>query len=70
MNTSTRHRYRADDAVPLDLAPVERFAALYGAISEQRLELHRRWLLAVAARAGLVRRERRRARPMPRRRKP
>ncbi|MGI5396826.1 helix-turn-helix domain-containing protein [Streptomyces sp. CA-251251] len=50
MNTSTLHRYCAGDAVPLDFAPVERFAALCGASSRQRLELHRRWLLAVAAR--------------------
>ncbi|MEV3993936.1 helix-turn-helix domain-containing protein [Streptomyces sp. NPDC049837] len=50
MNTSTLHRYCAGDTVPLDFAPVERFAALCGATSEQRLELHRRWLLAVAAR--------------------
>ncbi|MES5818754.1 helix-turn-helix domain-containing protein [Streptomyces sp. RG80] len=50
MNTSTLHRYCAGDAVPLDFAPVERFAALCGAAPEERLELHRRWLLAVAAR--------------------
>ncbi|MFF3641117.1 helix-turn-helix domain-containing protein [Streptomyces sp. NPDC002564] len=50
MNTSTLHRYCAGDAVPLDFAPAERFAALCGATSEQRLELHRRWLRAVAAR--------------------
>ncbi|MFF0739098.1 helix-turn-helix domain-containing protein [Streptomyces sp. NPDC004111] len=50
MNTSTLHRYCAGDAVPLDFAPVERFAALCGATSEQRLELHRRWLRAVDAR--------------------
>ncbi|MFH8529208.1 helix-turn-helix domain-containing protein [Streptomyces tendae] len=50
MNTSTLHRYCAGDAVPLDFAPVERFAALCGASPEQRLELHRHWLLAVAAR--------------------
>ncbi|WP_306332820.1 helix-turn-helix domain-containing protein [Streptomyces sp. KL118A] len=50
MNTSTLHRYCAGDAVPLDFAPVERFAALCGATSEQRLELHRRWLLALEAR--------------------
>ncbi|MFF0585125.1 helix-turn-helix domain-containing protein [Streptomyces sp. NPDC003781] len=50
MNTSTLHRYCAGDAVPLDFAPVERFAALCGASAEQRLELHRHWLLAVAAR--------------------
>ncbi|MFJ3362199.1 helix-turn-helix domain-containing protein [Streptomyces anthocyanicus] len=50
MNTSTLHRYCAGDTVPLDFAPVERFAALCGASPGQRLELHRRWLLAVAAR--------------------
>ncbi|WP_395571889.1 helix-turn-helix domain-containing protein [Streptomyces sp. BK79] len=50
MNTSTLHRYCAGEAVPLDFAPVERFAALCGATAEQRLELHRRWLQAVAAR--------------------
>ncbi|CAL9290294.1 hypothetical protein SUDANB51_06478 [Streptomyces sp. enrichment culture] len=50
MNTSTLHRYCAGEAVPLDYAPVERFAALCGASPEERLELHRRWLLAVEAR--------------------
>ncbi|MFD3843978.1 helix-turn-helix domain-containing protein, partial [Streptomyces sp. NPDC058642] len=50
MNTSTLHRYCAGDAVPLDFAPVERFAALCGATPEERLELHRLWLPAVAAR--------------------
>ncbi|MFI9759899.1 helix-turn-helix domain-containing protein [Streptomyces sp. NPDC051963] len=50
MNTSTLHRYCAGEAVPLDFAPVERFAALCGASPEERLELHRMWLAAVAAR--------------------
>ncbi|WP_232838361.1 helix-turn-helix domain-containing protein [Streptomyces geranii] len=50
MNTSTLHRYCSGDAVPLDFAPVERFAALCGASPEERVELHRRWILAVAAR--------------------
>ncbi|MGW1544686.1 helix-turn-helix domain-containing protein [Streptomyces sp. NPDC002309] len=50
MNTSTLHRYCAGDAVPLDFAPVERFAALCGASPEERLDLHRQWLLATAAR--------------------
>ncbi|QFQ95176.1 helix-turn-helix domain-containing protein [Streptomyces phaeolivaceus] len=50
MNTSTLHRYCAGDTVPLDFAPVERFAALCGATPEERLELHRLWLPAVAAR--------------------
>ncbi|ANS68896.1 hypothetical protein SLINC_6672 [Streptomyces lincolnensis] len=50
MNTSTLHRYCAGEAVPLDYAPVERFAALCGATPEERLELHRLWLRAVSAR--------------------
>ncbi|MER8219318.1 helix-turn-helix domain-containing protein [Streptomyces sp. NPDC094143] len=50
MNTSTLHRYCVGEAVPLDFAPVERFAALCGASPGERLDLHRRWLLAVAAR--------------------
>ncbi|MEV6540320.1 helix-turn-helix transcriptional regulator [Streptomyces sp. NPDC051665] len=50
MNASTLHRYCVGEAVPLDFAPVERFAALCGATPEERLELHRYWILAVAAR--------------------
>ncbi|WP_221351063.1 helix-turn-helix domain-containing protein [Streptomyces beigongshangae] len=50
MNTSTLHRYCAGDAVPVDFAPVERFARLCGATPAERLELHRLWILAVAAR--------------------
>ncbi|MEW2255762.1 helix-turn-helix transcriptional regulator, partial [Streptomyces sp. NPDC047869] len=50
MNTSTLHRYCAGDAVPQDYAPVERLAAFCGARPEERLELHRLWLLAVTAR--------------------
>ncbi|WP_157876799.1 helix-turn-helix domain-containing protein, partial [Streptomyces graminilatus] len=50
MNTSTLHRYCSGDTVPLDFAPVERFAALCGASPEERVELHRLWILAVAAR--------------------
>ncbi|EMF22370.1 hypothetical protein H114_30582 [Streptomyces gancidicus BKS 13-15] len=50
MNTSTLHRYCAGDAVPVDFAPVERFAALCGATDAERLELHRRWLRASEAR--------------------
>ncbi|MDI5904372.1 helix-turn-helix transcriptional regulator, partial [Streptomyces sp. 12257] len=50
MNTSTLHRYCAGDAVPVDFAPAERFAALCGASAEERLDLHRLWLSAVAAR--------------------
>lgn len=50
MNASTLHRYCVGEAVPLDFASVERFAALCGATPEERLELHRYWILAVAAR--------------------
>ncbi|KRD22907.1 helix-turn-helix domain-containing protein [Streptomyces sp. B21-102] len=50
MNTSTLHRYCAGEAVPQDFAPVERLAEFCGATQEERLELHRRWLRAVAAR--------------------
>ncbi|MFK0280830.1 helix-turn-helix domain-containing protein [Streptomyces sp. NPDC090499] len=50
MNTSTLHRYCAGEAVPLDFAPVERLAAFCGATPQERLELHERWLRAVAAR--------------------
>ncbi|PWI14579.1 transcriptional regulator [Streptomyces sp. Act143] len=50
MNTSTLHRYCAGETVPVDFAPVERFAALCGATPEERHELHRVWLRAVAAR--------------------
>ncbi|MGY5057949.1 helix-turn-helix domain-containing protein [Streptomyces sp. 900105755] len=50
MNTSTLHRYCAGEAVPLDFAPVERLAAFCGATPRERLELHERWLRAVAAR--------------------
>ncbi|MEU3614858.1 helix-turn-helix domain-containing protein [Streptomyces sp. NPDC006872] len=50
MNTSTLHRYCAGEAVPQDFAPVERLAEFCGATPEERLELHRRWLRAVAAR--------------------
>ncbi|MGW3152492.1 helix-turn-helix domain-containing protein [Streptomyces sp. NPDC001177] len=50
MNTSTLHRYCAGEAVPQDYAPVERLAAFCGATPEERLELHRLWLLAAGAR--------------------
>ncbi|MFF6812369.1 helix-turn-helix domain-containing protein [Streptomyces sp. NPDC012403] len=50
MNTSTLHRYCAGEAVPVDFAPVERFAALCGASRAERVDLHHRWLRAVEAR--------------------
>jgi len=55
MNASTLHRYCAGEAVPLDFAVVERFAVLCRASPQERVELHRLWILAVA--------ERRRSRP-------
>ncbi|MHC5902305.1 helix-turn-helix domain-containing protein [Streptomyces sp. S6] len=57
MNTSTLHRYCAGDAVPQDFAPVERLAGFCGATPEERLELHRLWLLAVQERQGRGRKE-------------
>ncbi len=50
MSTSTLHRYCNGDAVPTDYAPVERFARLCKASTEELVELHRRWVLADAGR--------------------
>ncbi|MFZ4158402.1 helix-turn-helix domain-containing protein [Streptomyces griseoincarnatus] len=50
MSTSTLHRYCNGDAVPADYAPVERLARLCKARPEELVELHRRWVLADAAR--------------------
>ncbi|MDQ0312877.1 transcriptional regulator with XRE-family HTH domain [Kitasatospora herbaricolor] len=50
MNASTLHRYCSGEVVPLGFASVERFAAVCGAGPAERIELHRRWVLAVAAR--------------------
>ncbi|GAB7103265.1 hypothetical protein JCM4814A_15790 [Streptomyces phaeofaciens JCM 4814] len=50
VNASTLHRYCAGESVPLDFTVIERFAVLCGASPEERGELHRRWILAVAAR--------------------
>ncbi|MEU6344747.1 helix-turn-helix transcriptional regulator [Streptomyces sp. NPDC046977] len=50
MNASTLHRYCTGDTVPLGFASVERFAAMCEATPAERIELHRRWVLAVAAR--------------------
>ncbi|MEU4797987.1 helix-turn-helix domain-containing protein [Streptomyces sp. NPDC023327] len=50
MSTSTLHRYCNGDAVPVDYAPVERFARLCKASPEELVEVHRRWILADAAR--------------------
>ncbi|MFH8448599.1 helix-turn-helix domain-containing protein [Streptomyces fungicidicus] len=50
MNTSTLHRYCAGDSVPVEFAPVERFAVLCGASRAERLDLHHRWLRAMETR--------------------
>lgn len=50
MSTSTLHRYCKGDGVPADTAAVSRFAQVCRATPEERVELHRRWVLADAAR--------------------
>ncbi|WP_448318826.1 helix-turn-helix domain-containing protein, partial [Streptomyces sp. CO7] len=50
MSTSTLHRYCNGDAVPAEYAPVERFARVCGASTEELVSLHRAWVLADAAR--------------------
>ncbi|MES4904192.1 MULTISPECIES: helix-turn-helix transcriptional regulator [unclassified Streptomyces] len=50
MSTSTLHRYCIGSAVPADYAPVERLARVCRATGEEQVELHRRWILADAAR--------------------
>ncbi|MFD0417697.1 helix-turn-helix domain-containing protein [Streptomyces sp. NPDC127108] len=50
LSTSTLHRYCNGDAVPTGFGPVERFARLCGATPEELVEVHRRWILADAAR--------------------
>lgn len=50
VHASTLHRYCSGEAVPQDFAGIERFAVLCGASPEERTELHRRWIVAVAAR--------------------
>ncbi|MFF8616834.1 helix-turn-helix domain-containing protein, partial [Streptomyces sp. NPDC015350] len=50
VSTSTLHRYCNGDAVPNEYAPVERLARLCGAEPDELVELHRRWILADAAR--------------------
>lgn len=50
MSTSTLHRYCNGSAVPPDYAPVERLARVCRATPEELVELHRRWILADAAR--------------------
>lgn len=50
MSTSTLHRYCNGTAVPNEYAPVERLARLCRATPGELVELHRRWILADAAR--------------------
>ncbi|GHF73604.1 helix-turn-helix domain-containing protein [Streptomyces griseosporeus] len=50
MSTSTLHRYCNGAAVPNEYAPVERLARVCRATPEELVELHRRWVLADAAR--------------------
>ncbi|MGV9337368.1 helix-turn-helix domain-containing protein [Streptomyces sp. NPDC003688] len=50
MSTSTLHRYCKGEGVPADYAVLSRFARLCGATPEELVELHRRWVLADAAR--------------------
>ncbi|WP_256103834.1 helix-turn-helix transcriptional regulator [Streptomyces sp. ODS05-4] len=50
MSTSTLHRYCNGTATPADYAPVERLARVCRARPEELVELHRRWILADAAR--------------------
>ncbi|MFH9983494.1 helix-turn-helix domain-containing protein [Streptomyces sp. NPDC017179] len=50
MSTSTLHRYCNGTAVPNEYAPVERLARVCRASPRELVELHRRWILADAAR--------------------
>ncbi|MFH8402603.1 helix-turn-helix domain-containing protein [Streptomyces anulatus] len=50
VSTSTLHRYCNGDAVPNEFAPVERFARVCGASGDELVEVHRRWIVADAAR--------------------
>jgi transcriptional regulator with XRE-family HTH domain len=50
MSTSTLHRYCNGTAVPNDYAPVERLARVCRATPQELIQLHRRWVLADAAR--------------------
>jgi hypothetical protein len=61
VHASTLHRYCSGEAVPQDFAPIERFAVLCGASPEERTELHRRWIMAYAARQRSRPAERRQA---------
>lgn len=70
VSTSTLHRYCNGDAVPNEFAPVERFARVCGASGDELVEVHRRWIVADAARRRPLRRLRIRRRRRPRLRLP
>ncbi|WP_371629621.1 helix-turn-helix domain-containing protein [Streptomyces sp. NBC_00341] len=50
VSTSTLHRYCNGDAIPNEYGSVERLARLCGATADELVELHRRWIVAEAAR--------------------
>src|ERR1700732_4236187 len=50
MSTSTLHRYCNGTALPGEYAPAERLARVCRATPQELVELHRRWILADAAR--------------------
>ncbi|EFG64814.1 helix-turn-helix domain-containing protein [Streptomyces sp. SPB074] len=52
LSTSTLHRYCNGSALPAEFTPVDRLARLCGADRAELMDLHRRWLLADAARAA------------------
>ncbi|MFF5983894.1 helix-turn-helix domain-containing protein [Streptomyces olindensis] len=50
MSTSTLHRYCKGEGVPADYTSVSRFARVCKATPEEMVDLHRRWVMADAAR--------------------
>ncbi|GLY28153.1 helix-turn-helix transcriptional regulator [Kineosporia sp. NBRC 101731] len=46
LSTSTLHRYCNGETVPLEYAPLERFAKLCKVTPDELTELHRRWVVA------------------------
>jgi helix-turn-helix protein len=50
VSTSTLHRYCSGAAVPAEFTTLERLARLCGASDEERVELHRLWIVASSAR--------------------
>lgn len=52
MSTSTLHRYCNGTALPNEYAPAERLARVCRATPDELVQLHRRWILADAARRG------------------